>query len=175
MRYETKDSTLKPLLLGGKPNTNPTEVCVVIGHGDISVSVGPWTKHWHRNSRGEERYVTEDLILKSLLADEPDETDVTLSVDDTEVSLSIGPSDWTWDRKTGRLTDSGACVAPRPGDKPTRNLPVLLVQAAYKFRDTTPQLEHQIHIHVIKHPARGIVNPYCPFCAQDGVEVCLES
>jgi len=55
-----------------------------------------------------EVYKTKDRVLSMLKLTDP--CDVTITIEADCVNLSVGERDWTWDRKTGKLTDSGCMV-----------------------------------------------------------------
>ena len=68
-----------------------------------------------------ETYTQNDMIIKRALERQAeDRTLVTIEITDDLVTLKVGPRDWDWDRKTGKLIGCGTkiCDPFSPGGLP---------------------------------------------------------
>jgi hypothetical protein len=55
-----------------------------------------------------ETFVSDDLIIPMLKFESP--CQITVTIADHEVHLSIGNRDMTWNRRTGTMTDAGTLI-----------------------------------------------------------------
>ena len=55
-------------------------------------------------------YKTTDKIIGELNLQKRGGTEICIEITDTDVCLYVGPRDWQWDRKTGKLVGCGTCV-----------------------------------------------------------------
>ena len=54
-------------------------------------------------------YKTNDLVIPILSL--PDPCPIRIEITERDVLLFVGPRDWQWDKKTGKLVGSGTAVA----------------------------------------------------------------